>query len=117
MRFILSIFISLSLMFLPVSSHAAATNTGFTCDSTPDQIMVASSRIKAWLTVADFTNTVTVYIGSNSSVTATRGTTNSGTPLNAGASIDDQAFQTSTTDLWCVTASGSGTVVVFKVER
>lgn len=117
MKRIISFIVAFSLAFLPVLSHAAATNTGFTCNTTPAQILTASGRTKAWLVVADQTNTVTIYVGTNSSVTAARGAANSGNPLNAGNTMSDQSFQTQPVNLWCITASGSGTVVVTKIDR
>lgn len=117
MKRIISFIIALALLVLPVLSHAEVTNTGFTCNTSASQILTASGRTKAWLVVADTTNTQTVYIGTNSSVTASRGAANSGTPLNAGNSISDQTFETAPVNLWCITSAGNGTIVVTEIKR
>lgn len=114
---ILRMLIALSLILFPALSYSASTNTGFTCTTTASQILTANAKTRGWLVVADQTNTVTVYVGTNSSVTATRGAANSGNPMNAGNTMSDNSIFTAPTNLWCITASGSGTVVVTEIKR
>lgn len=109
--FAFSVFFSVSVAW------GLGVNTGYTCTTTPSKVLTARAATKTWVVISDQTNTQTAYIGFNSSVTSARGAANSGMPLNSGNTINDSQFQTQVVELWCVTASGTATIVVSEVRR
>ncbi len=85
------------------------TTTAVTCNATPTLALAQNSTRRSFLLTAPSTNTTTVYVGFNSSITTT-GTV----ALNANGFMSDNTYIGA---VYCIVSSGTAVLNVAETKR